>query len=210
VLSNVALQWILTVVFAATGGYFLVRVFVGFNAVDRIVDLAHVIMSVVMVSMPWPWGMSIPVALQITVFTLAACWFVYLALFRPRTNIGPIEGHHQRPLLLWYHAIMMGSMVVMAALMSLALPMSSGDEMGDMSMQAMSMPSPTAASNGMSTPVWAAIVSLLFAVFAVTFLVWLLRSRLHPPREHPTALALDESARIVMAAGMTIAFVALL
>jgi hypothetical protein len=36
-MSNSVLQWIVTVVFAITGGHFLVRVFVEFNAVDRIV-----------------------------------------------------------------------------------------------------------------------------------------------------------------------------
>lgn len=166
-----------------------------------------------MISMPWPWGMSIPVALQITVFTRPVCWFVYLILFQSRTEISPVEGHHQRPLLLWYHAIMMGSMVWIAALMSLSLPTSYDEEMGDMSMPGMSMPSPAATSNGMSTPERSAIVSLVFAVFfataAMIFLVWVLRSRAHPPREHPTVLVLEKSARIVMTAGMTITFVAL-
>lgn len=198
--TNAALQLILSVIFGVSGIYFVVRLFIGVGSVDRIINLAHVLMSATMFAMVWPWGAHVPLAPQFIVFSVAAVWFVYLAVFRPNVPFGAISAHHRRPLLLGYHAIMMASMVWMAAQMSLT-PMSK-------SMASMSMGTP---SHAMTAPSWALAISFVFAAFfalaTVVFIVEAIREKRPVEGPHSELVLPDDLGRIVMALGMSIAFV---
>jgi len=123
--SDPALQWLLTIAFSATGLYAAVRV-----AVDRAPLLVvghalHLAMSAGMVAMCWPWWAAIPAAPQLAVFGAAGAWFaglIALQLARrvPRAAVGGHSPWHQAA-----HAIMMLGMVWMTASMGV------GQEPGD-------------------------------------------------------------------------------
>jgi hypothetical protein len=225
-IADAALGWVITVLFAAVAVYFLLRIVAGTGWVDRIISLTHVVMAVVMLTMPWSWGMAIPVPLQAAVFTLAMLWYLYLLLYRPDAEIGPVGQHHQKSDVLWYHTIMMGSMLWMAVLMFLGQvpaasvvqgtsatdPSMPGMDMGGMDMSGTSAGSadPAGAVAHLASPGWAAFVSDLLAIFfaiaAVTFLTWLLRRSPAGARTGQTVLVLDQTAWAVMAGGMALAF----
>ena len=108
--------------FAITGGWFVVRMILDQDRRDRVFDLSHVLMSAVMITMPFSWSVHIPAAAQILTFSAAALWFVQLAMFHPSavhpaTPLARARHHSGRPRLL-YHAAMMAAMVWMAVIMA--------------------------------------------------------------------------------------------
>lgn len=143
-----------------------------------------------MIAMPWMWGMSIPVPLSVAVFTAAALWYAFRALFRPASAAGPGDGHpHHGPVLLWYHAAMMAAMVWMAVLMSMV--------------------------GIVSLPGWSIALSvsfvLLFAVATLWYLVRLVRAPTGDPRAHPALPpAFDTLLSFAMAIGMGAGFLLML
>lgn len=108
--------------FAITGGWFVVRLVLDHDRHDRVFDLSHVLMSGVMIAMPFRWSAHIPAAAQLVTFSAAGLWFVYLAMFNPSavhpaTPLTHGRHHSGRPRLL-YHAAMMLAMVWMAVIMA--------------------------------------------------------------------------------------------
>jgi len=74
-------RWTLTIVFAATGMWFLIgharlAGSAPTAAVGRISDIVHASASAVMIAMIWPWGARLPAWPQALAFLLAACWFL--------------------------------------------------------------------------------------------------------------------------------------
>ncbi|QGN32177.1 DUF5134 domain-containing protein [Microlunatus sp. Gsoil 973] len=106
------------VLFAATGGYYLVRVVRDRNRNDRVVDGSHLLMSILMIMMPLGWSVRVPAGVQILLFTAAALWYAYLFLFRPRAIFETIDSHHSGRPRLAYHSVMMLAMVWMAVIMA--------------------------------------------------------------------------------------------
>ncbi len=200
-------DWLVSILFAATGIYYLVRVVIAISWIDRINNLTHVLMSIVMISMPWGWYSVFPASAQIVVFTLAALWYVFLALFRPGSEAALLAGHHSSSArLLWYHAFMMATMAWMAVAMSPSGPSMNMDTHGTTSM---SMGSDGMTMTG-SAP-WAIVVSIVlgvvFAIAAAWFIVHLV---IHAGRRasgpHPVLAILDVAAGAVMPSGMAVAF----
>jgi hypothetical protein len=116
--SDPALQWVLSVVFGATGLYAVVRVFVDRAPLLRVGHLLHLLMSAGMVAMCWPWWTDIASAPQFVAFGGAAAWFLALLILQigrrlPRAALGGHSPWHQAA-----HAIMMTAMVWMVASMS--------------------------------------------------------------------------------------------
>ncbi|WP_436532021.1 DUF5134 domain-containing protein [Actinoplanes sp. HUAS TT8] len=70
-----SLQWLLTAAFAVAATFHLIRC-VRPKAHDPLSELLHLIMSGSMIAMLWPWGARVPKLVWVTVFTVAACWFV--------------------------------------------------------------------------------------------------------------------------------------
>jgi hypothetical protein len=214
--------WLLTALFAATAAAYLYgalgrgRVWDVRCAVD---DVLHVLMAVAMVVMVWPWGMRVPAMVYVLVFTAAALWFVSRALFPAATT----PARHGSPRAAWYHAAMMGSMVFMAAVMSVAMdptavgaqPAAADAAMAGMDMSGLGMAGPdmagmemsgTAAPAGavpMPDEVWVWLPSLVLAVGFAVAAVWLgavaLRRR--------GGAALFGATGGVMAVGMAAVFV---
>lgn len=117
--EELLLRWLVTVGFAGTGCWFLVRGVRGASVADRISAVAHVVMSAGMIAMAWPWGMSLPVAAQVVVFSAAALWFCALLLGWMPSECR--EGRHAHA----HHALMMGAMVWMLVTMP-DMPVGSG------------------------------------------------------------------------------------
>jgi hypothetical protein len=122
VFSSPALLGVLSVVFAVTGLYSLVRLSTlasGANpGVDRVAELSHLLMSIAMIGMTWGWtggpGTGSGV-LQLGVFGLLGLWFLARVL-RP-------DGH-------WlgtaYHLVVQVAMVWMVAAMPTLMGMGGG------------------------------------------------------------------------------------
>ncbi len=199
--------WLVSILFATTGIYYLVRVVIAISWIDRINSLTHVLMSIVMIAMPWGWYSVFPTVAQIVAFTLAALWYVFLALFRPGGEAALLASHHSSSArLLWYHAFMMATMVWMAVAMS---PSGPSTNMGTHGTTSMPMGSGDMTMTG-SAP-WAVVVSIVlgvvFAVAAAWFIVqFIIHSGRRASGPHPVLAILDVAAGAVMASGMAVAF----
>ena len=148
-IGNEVSRWVLSVLFAGLGAWYLAaagrELLPGRRRlVPAVGSGLHVAMCAVMIGMSWPWGAGIPAIAQVTVFTAGGGWFAGQALFGARTcpagagepAIGPAGGHGVS----WYHAAMMGAMVWMAVAMSaLANPVAAAPVSGSAAMAAGSM-----------------------------------------------------------------------
>lgn len=200
---------LVTVIFSATGMYCVIRTALGFSALDRVNNGVHVLMSATMALMPWPAYAVIPSALPIAAFTAAALWYVYLAIFVREPTLDPIASHHAAsPVLLGYHAVMMAGMVWMAVAMT---PVADGT--GSMSMSGMRLHGSSAMTGSAG---WAVDVSIAwgagFALAAIWFLVRLVRQGVAASALTGRAgvALLDTLLSLVMAAGMSLAFLLLM
>jgi hypothetical protein len=200
-------------VFAIIGGYFGVRLIRDRDRHERLFDLSHLLMSAVMVVMPSGWSVRIPAALQITVFTAIALWYVYLAMFHPAAIrlLAPVDrnSHHTgRPRLL-YHAAMMLAMVWMAVIMAPvveadAVPMSMHDHLSGASPAGDAQPA--IGLHPWSVPI-STVIGIAFVIAALWYLarfVLLAGSRRTSGPVDPRRLA-DLGSAAVMAAGMALA-----
>lgn len=115
-----ASHWLLSVLFAATGLWYLAeaarhRGRGAALAANRVGSACHAAMGAAMVTMFWAWGTAVPAILIVTVFTAAAFWFVSRAIFPSQRTAGIALPHAARAgAHAWYHAAMMASMVWMA------------------------------------------------------------------------------------------------
>jgi Domain of unknown function (DUF5134) len=211
VMSDPAAATAVTVIFALVLVHAVVRAVVAFGWVDRVSNLVHAVMAVVMLAMPWSWYAVFPVAAQIAFFTAATFWYLYLALFRPSVAAAPATDHHRHPAVLVYHAVMMLAMVWMAVAMTPVAAASGMDDMGGMSMGhgTDSMPMTGSAD-------WALVITwafgLLFVVAALWFLIAALRRAITATRlsGHAGIVILDTLATALMAAGMACSFLLLM
>ncbi len=223
--GNGLAQWTLTAVFAMAAGYHLLRLGRQRDRWSLLDDGLHVVMSVGMVAMLWPWGVAVPVMAYVLVFTAAALWFAARALFfvspavvGAEEEAAPVLRHHGSRGTAWYHAGMMASMIFMAVAMGAgmsALPPAvdtaagAGTAMAGMAgMDGMSGTGGTGAAPGdaamaMPAGAWVQVPSLvLAAAFGVATLWWLLAGlRARDRRSVPVA-----AAGALMAAGMAAAF----
>ncbi|GAA3736006.1 DUF5134 domain-containing protein [Streptomyces tremellae] len=173
-IAAAGLRWLLTLVFAAVAGYAGWRAAVPVRAggrrqdtTERVAHALHAVMAVAMAVMAWPWGMRLPAMPQIVFFALAGGWFPAVALVRARrTGLG--RGLlHALP-----HAVMMGAMAWMLAVMTAGdVPHSGGGagSMADMPGMDMSAPGATATMTLHGTD------GTVAAVLAAAFLALALR-----------------------------------
>ena len=185
VIDQLALRWALTALFVVTAALFAAAARRERTAVNAL----HAVASAAMILMIWPVGMRISPVLYILVFTGAAMYFAYLALFgSPLTH--PV-----------YHVAMMAAMAVMGLLMApntgtpAMAGMPGGSHMAHMPMAA---PAGHAISR---TPLWlTATTGVLAAGFAIATLWWFYLLVRGPQRPY---------ADLLMALGMSAAFAAM-
>jgi hypothetical protein len=100
--------WLLTVVFACSGGWFLYHCAHSTPGIaNRISLLLHAAMCVVMIIMVWPWGTRVPHGPQIALLGSGMVWFAVLAVRARRTTHAIKDAHH---------AVMAAVMVWMVAM----------------------------------------------------------------------------------------------
>ncbi|BAX93297.1 DUF5134 domain-containing protein [Mycobacterium shigaense] len=215
-IHNTVLRWIVTVLFVLSAAKCLFAVATGPRAwTPTVREVLHLVMSVAMVIMVWPWGMTLPTAAPLVFFLLAAAWFAATAVK---------VAHHRS--LDSYHALMMLAMAWMYALMNgTLLPGQTGTPNGsdnvkpphasmpDMSMPGMDMPDMPAASSSNGHPASIDAVNWLCAIgFGVAAAWWVYRY-LAMRKTEPTSSFYRLTGSVtqaMMAAGMAIMFAMIL
>lgn len=194
------LRWTVTGLFALSAAECALAIATGRRSWALILNRGlHFVMAVAMVAMAW-W--RLPTTGPAVFFLLAALGFVTMAVFAVRTTA-------QRGLY-GYHGLMMLATAWMFAIMNGHLLPIGSNTQPDMStpgvdMSAMNMP---AASR---TPIWFSAVNWFGAVgFAVAAVYWGYRCVVERRHEAARLTSLGSVAQTMMAAGMTIFFVAML
>ena len=190
-ISSLPLSVLLTVLYAATGGYSLLRwaslgAGISGHHGDRVAELSHLVMSVAMIAMAWAYGGPAGNAAQIVLFTVLAGYFLTrLPVGRSGARLGgcPAPG---------FHLLMCLSMVWMVAAMPLlmgGMPAgSAGGHMHDMPMGG----ADSAGQDGQPpapTPSWAVVVTVAMSVALLAAAAyWLRRAVRTPARPEVPAL----------------------
>lgn len=187
----------------------------------------HVLMSVAVIVMFWPWGERFPAIAQITVFTAAAAWFAGQALFGGDALRARCAN--------WYHAATMAAVAWIAVVMSAPATavtaaaatagggsMSAdmgGMDMGGMDMGGMDMGSPapsapgTGITGGPGTATtmavgWAGPVCLVLAAGFFAIAAWYafaaLRPLADPGTRHPPGTLSRDTASALIAVGLAV------
>ena len=203
-IADLALRWLVTILFGLSIAESAVSLAAGHHRRTSLVGhVLHLIMSVAMIVMAWPVGMALPNRPPFVFFVVATLWFVGVAV----ASAGPVERLGNE-----YHAVMMGAMAWMYAVMDGALfPTAPTDsDAPAASMPGMDM-SGGAASPSTAEPQWITTLNLVFTVgFGVAAVFWLYRyikRRRMDVTARPTLLTHAGSlAQACMAAGMAIMF----
>ncbi len=181
-IHDVALRWVVTVLFGLCGAAFVVAIARGRRWITGVGQALHVVMAVAMAVMAWPGGAKLPTTGPMVFFLVAAAWFAALAL-------APVGAGHR--VINAYHGVMMLAMAWMYAVMA---KMSK--------MPGMAMP-------GMGRAGWLTAVNSAITVgFALATVVWIYRY--FTARQRDSMECADQRPSIVgqtmMAAGMAIMF----
>jgi hypothetical protein len=240
-MTDHATRWILSVAFAVAAGYYLRHVIKRWKSRpgwwSTLDNGLHVVMGISMIAMLWSWSSVVPIMVYVTVFTAAMLWFVAEALFiaQPSASGPVVVGHATRhPHDAWYHAMMMGSMVWMAVVMSTVSssmavmsspisPMSSlpfsgsmgtaSDDMASMAGMSMSMSGGSTSPDGMASmsmlPLWAKAPCVLLAIVFCAAAIRLIARGLLPVISRRSTTGSSVTAAMIgglMAAAMAVTF----
>ncbi|WP_433235955.1 DUF5134 domain-containing protein [Actinomadura nitritigenes] len=167
------LRWILTALFAVLALYGAWRAIAGHrgrhpehrDVTGRVAHALHAVMAVAMGAMVWPRGMDLPARPQVVFFTVAALWFVVVAVVVP----GGAPRSRSLPAAL-PHVLVMGAMAWMVHAMTGAMSGHGGSGgMGDMAGMDMSGGS---ALSSMSVHGGARAAAAVLAVLMLAFTLW--------------------------------------
>ena len=185
-----AMTWTLTAVLLAGSSYHLWQAFRSPRLTDRVNNILHALMNALMAAMLWNLAPSTTLA-QIGLLAGAALWFVIQAVARPEFKI--LCAGTQGRLKCAYHALTMTGAALMIAMMAHpATSTATGTSNGTPT----SMPAghhhamtttptpgtPTAATALDHTP--GILLTLLFSIAALTFLILLIRNRTTTTHHH--------------------------
>ncbi|MDT7629872.1 MAG: hypothetical protein QOI50_1802 [Pseudonocardiales bacterium] len=187
-ISSVPLSVALTVLFALSGGYSLLRwaslrAGVAGHHGDQVAELSHVLMSLGMIAMVWAYGGGTGDAVQLIAY-LALSGYFLTRLLRGRTT-----GHPGCPAP-GFHLLMSGSMVWMVAAMPLLMAGSVAGPSGGMQMDGMTMGGTDAGLDARpvtATPGWAIALTWIFIAGLVLGAGFWLRRALPAPSGTPVA-----------------------
>ena len=181
----------LTGVFAICAVLYLLQIHAARSWSVRLAWSLHALMAAAMIAMAWPFGMSISPIAYVLVFTACALYFAYAGLFKARL------GHA------WYHAAMMGSMVLMAVVMSASgMPgIPDADAMGAMPGMSSAVRVDVAAGP-LAAPPWVVVTCGLAAALFLGAALWSFFVLVRGPQR--------PYANLLMTAGMGVAFAALI
>ena len=194
-----ALTWTLTAVLLAGGSYHLWQAARSLHLTDRVNNSLHALMNALMAAMLWNLAPSTTLA-QIAVLAGAALWFIIQTVARPEFKI--LCAGTQGRLKCAYHALTMTGAALMIAMMahpatSTATGTSNGTPTsmpaGHHAMTTTPIPgTPTAAAALDHTP--GILLTLLFSIAALTFLILLIRNRTTTTHHHTARSTRTEHA----------------
>ncbi|MEV5018076.1 DUF5134 domain-containing protein [Streptomyces sp. NPDC053780] len=216
-INATGLRWILTALFVLPTLYALwLAATPGRTLPSRVGHLLHAVMGAAMAAMAWPWGMDLPTAWQVVLFSLGAVWFAATPAFR-----SPVaDPLGTRILVAVPHVVMMLAMAWMAAVMDGSAMSSGGSGAGHHDMAGMDMAGTDALSTMSLTGAgqqWTA--ASLAVVLTALGLLWLAQAfdrgrTAAPAAPGAVVLVADEAAEpachAAMAVGMAVMFVLLL
>jgi hypothetical protein len=188
VISSVPLSVALTVLFALSGGYSLLRwaslrAGVAGHHGDQVAELSHVLMSLGMIAMVWAYGGGTGDAVQLIAY-LALSGYFLTRLVRRRAT-----GHPGCPAP-GFHLLMSGSMVWMVAAMPLLMAGLVASPSGGMQMDGMTMGGTDTGLDARpvtATPGWAIALTWIFIAGLVLGAGFWLRRALPAPSGTPVA-----------------------
>ncbi len=181
-IESMPLAWALTLLFAGTAGYGLLRVArtyafstgatvltgarapagagnVAISSYDRSIGLSHLLMSVAMLAMVWMWGGAGAQVVQLVVFGGFTLLFLLWAGSASR------EGGRRAGVAFGYHALMAGSMVWMVAAMTIMTGHQWGvASAGHHDAAALGTPELAATPGASAAPFWTVAVTLALVV----------------------------------------------
>ncbi|MFJ4655898.1 DUF5134 domain-containing protein [Nocardia sp. NPDC088792] len=216
-MSNGVAGSVLAVMFSVMALFYGYRLVTVRERGEQVAEALRIVMCAAMVAMLGPWNAGVPTTLGIAVFTAAALFFVYRALFTT-----PRAGRHEHPrvdavkmlAMVWMYVAMspVATRPVTASADSSMTGMGGMDGMGGMS--GMNMPGMGTASDSVPVPVWSATFSILVAVTVFGLGVWwhvrpAVRDRLSTAAGD-RMLLLDDAVAALMTTGMAAAFLLLL
>lgn len=112
-------QWAFTAVFGVLAVYLVGRLVTEWRKPLQVVmHLFHLVMSVVMVAMVWPWWGYVPAWMQVALFAAGAVWFAVLAGLLATKRISHFATGCHGPLYQVSHAASMLAMVWMVVVMA--------------------------------------------------------------------------------------------
>ena len=202
-ISDLALRWLVTVLFALSAAECAACIVQGDRHWRRVVgQVLHIVMALAMGVMAWPRGAALPTIAPMVFFLLATAWYVGIVV--AVTGHRVVNGYHGAMMLAmsWMYAVMNGHL----------LPGQSGtadgaDQHGTHQMS-MAMPD-THTHGGSGDPAWITAINWFWAIgFALAALWWTYRffeERRHRPAE-PAYRFFDVACQSMMAAGMAIMF----
>jgi hypothetical protein len=203
-IADVALRWVVTVLFAlsiAECAHALAAHHGAWPA--RVNHTLHLVMSMAMIVMVWPFGMNLPTFPPMVFFVLAALWFAGLG--------AAVSTKVRDRLVNAYHAVMMAAMAWMYAVMNGHVL--SGNAAPPPNHPGMNMPGMDMAADEATTatgqPGWITTVDgLLVIVFAVATIYWVYRYVAVRRTESGATLLAHAGVlcQAFVAAGMTISF----
>lgn len=213
-IADPLLRWVVTALFVVAAVICVTAMAAGrVSGPHWVSEVLHLVMSVAMAVMAWPWGMGVPNAPAMVFFAAGALWFLVRAV-TGRMCGGPIA---------WYHAAMMTAMAWMYAVMGQLVPgqataSSNPDERHQASGHDMSGHGAAdhahhgGGSGSAADPGWIGWVNafwtVLFALAAVTLTYRYFAGRRTHSRV-PEELSVDDAGvlgQAMMAAGMAIMF----
>ena len=208
-IAGLALRWVVTVLFGVAIVECLYALAGGHRKwTDFVRHALHLVMSLAMIVMAWPFAMMVPNRPPMAFFLVAALWFVGMAAVG---SDGPVDRLTNQ-----YHAAMMAAMAWMYAVMDGALfPGADGSHDPDAPSVSMpGMPGMATPSSDVSTqvaPQWiTAVTWLLTAGFGLAAVFWLYRCIVERRRDSSSGAAPRAHAGTLcqglMAAGMAIMF----
>ncbi|OZM70165.1 DUF5134 domain-containing protein [Amycolatopsis antarctica] len=213
-IESTLLQWLLTILFSATGCWSVAELVTRqARGREQIDALCHLFMSAFMVAMLWPWGMGIPAAPQILLFTVAALWFLATMVLGIRETGGRARSVPRLSRL--HHVLMMGAMAWMVAVMPALMHARPADDGGGhhhalASATAVSLAEPSAQVSVATV----AVTTVLGALLILASLPWLSSALDHGRAATLTAAqrrtALTHAGHAAMSLGMGVASIAML
>lgn len=203
VISDLALRWVVTVMFALSAAECAVGIVLGDRHWRRVIgQVLHIVMALAMAVMAWPRGAALPTIAPMVFFLLATAWYVGVVV--AVADHRAVNGYHGAMMLAmaWMYAVMNGNLLPgQSRTADAGAPHGTGQ-------MSMAMPD-THTHGGGGDPAWIMAINWFWTVgFALAALWWTYRffeERRHRPAE-PAYRFFGVACQSMMAAGMAIMF----